>query len=159
MQRHTTIAVVVAGFAVAACPGNQGTRATDTSDPTGDPTAGTAGDPTGTSPATATADSTTADPPTTGTTATTAITVTDPGTTTATTDEPGTTTDSTTDDSTTTTTGNPGTTTGGPIDCSDEPPIPAGPDVVLAPEFADSTKRTSSARSRASPPTRASAAA
>ncbi|MCY0986592.1 hypothetical protein OV203_05645 [Nannocystis sp. ILAH1] len=139
MQMHTTIAWVVAGFAVAACPGNQGTRATDSSDPTGDPTAGTAGDPTGTSPATATADSTTADPPATGTTATTAVTVTDPGTTTTTTAEPGTTIDSTTDDSTATTatTAEPGTTTGGPIDCSDEPPNPAGPDVVLAPEFAE----------------------
>ncbi|PCC69250.1 hypothetical protein SAMN02745121_05894 [Nannocystis exedens] len=133
MQRETTIAVVVAGFAVAACPGNQGTMTTDSSDPTG----GTAGETTGPSETTASVGSTTAEPPT-GTTATTAVSATDdPATTTTTTGEPGTTTHLTTGDSTTTTTGNPGTTTGGPVDCSDEPPIPAGPDVVLAPEFAE----------------------
>ncbi|MDC0721230.1 hypothetical protein [Nannocystis bainbridge] len=136
MQRLTTIAVVVTGFAVAACPGNQGTMTTDTSDPTGDPSGGTAVDPTGTS---ATGSTTEGDPPTTASATSLPASATDPATSTTTTGEPGTTTVFTTDDSTTTV--NPGTTTttttttGEPA-CGDQPPTPAGPDVVLAPEFA-----------------------
>ncbi|WAS95615.1 hypothetical protein [Nannocystis punicea] len=135
MQRHTAIGVTLAGLAVAACPGNQGMMTTDTSEPPGDPTGGPAGDPTGTSATAATSGSTTAAEPTTGPTATTTAGVTG-STTGATGDSTGTTANLTTDDSTSGTTANPGT-TGEPVDCSDEPPIPAGPDVVLAPEFAE----------------------
>lgn len=132
MQRHTAIAVTLSGLAGVACPDNAGMMTTATTGPTGGPS----GDPGGVSATLDTTDVT----PTTGVATTMAVTATDPAATTGTT---GTTANSTTDESTaTSTTTNPGTTTtsttsGGPVDCSDEPPIPAGPDVVLAPEFAE----------------------
>jgi len=138
MHRHTAIAVALLGLAGAACPGNEGMMTTDTNGPTGGP----GGDPGGASATMATADATTDAALTTSVGTTMAVTATDPTPTTGTTgDSSGTTTNGTTTDgstATTTTTTNPGTTTtGGPIDCSDEPPIPAGPDVLLAPEFAE----------------------
>ncbi|MBZ5713900.1 hypothetical protein [Nannocystis pusilla] len=134
MHRHTAIAVTLSGLAGAACPDNTGMMTTATTGPTGGPT----GDPGGVSATLDTADASTDVTPTTGVATTMAVTATEPTSTTGTTGTTGT---STTDESTaTSTTTNPGTTTtttGGPVDCSDEPPIPAGPDVVLAPEFAE----------------------
>jgi hypothetical protein len=130
MQRHAVFGGVLFVLVSVGCPGDGGTVTSATTgstsvDPTGDPGGDSATMPTGVT--------TTDAAPTTGSATTMAATVTDATTTTTTT------TTATTDDSTDTadTGTTPGATTDVMMNCSDAPPLPAGPEVVIAPEFAE----------------------
>lgn len=133
MTRGTTGRLwLLFGLCVAGCPDGEPMLTTATTGPTGGPT-GTSG---GVSTTMTTGEPTSGPAPTTGATSSTTASVTgSTGTTAATSTDTDDTDTGTT--ATSTTTGTTGTTSGGMMNCTDLPPVPAGPEVVIAPEFAE----------------------